>query len=413
MFINSARISPLGASLISIRRNLKVMKSNPMKRILSGPSVFFSAAHDAFRLQVSEFVSNLITPEIAQQIDKEDVFPVELMKKIGDAGLIGTTFPQQYGGLGLDTLSWVIVMEEVARHSGSMGINMNIQGCVATKPFMFGTKEQKSKFLVTTLKGNLTGAFALTEPNSGSDALNMDTTAQIAGDSFILNGTKTFISQGAVADFVIVFAKTIVEGKKKISAFIVEKDMPGFSAKQEPMMGNKGTITSQITFDNVKLPADHIIGEVGDGIKIILDVLFDGRITVSGISVGIIRACYEESLRYLGENYSSDIPLHENQQISPALINMAADYKSALFHTIEAALRKDMGLPIHDEASFAKLVSTESAVRAASTAINIQGLRGCSMESPAQRLLRDAKVLTIVEGTSELLIKNLAKNSLK
>ncbi len=341
----------------------------------------------------------------ADERDEKEIFPYEQIKKLGELGFMGMMVPEQYGGAGLDTLSYVIAMEEISKVDASAGVIMSVNNSlVCFGLYKHGSEEQKQKYLVPLASGKKLGAFALSEPEAGSDATNQHTTAVRNGDHYILNGIKNWITNGISADYVLVMAQTDTSrGSKGISAFIVEKGIPGFShGKKERKLGIRSSDTVSLTFENVKVPVANRIGEEGFGFKFAMMTLEGGRIGIASQALGIAQGSLDASLKYSKARKAFNKPIAELQAIQFKLADMATDIEAARLLVYQAAVLKDSGTPYGKEAAMAKLWASKIAVKSALEAIQIHGGYGYVREYNVERYLRDAKITEIYEGTSEI-----------
>ena len=342
---------------------------------------------------------------IAERVDAEGVFPRETVGKLGELGFMSIAVPEAYGGAGADIVCYVLALEEISRACASHGVIMSVNNSLYCSPLVkFGTEAQKREFLTPVACGKSMGCFCLSEPEAGSDAAGLRTTARREGDQYVLNGTKNFITNGAEAEYAIVFATVARELKHKgICAFVVERGAPGFSvAHVEEKLGIRGSSCAQLAFDNCRVPADHLLGQEGEGFKIALSTLDGGRIGIAAQAVGIARAALEASLAYSKERVQFGRPIAANQAIQFMLADMATEIDAARLLALNAALLRDQGLPHTKESSMAKLYASEVAMRAGVKGVQIFGGYGYMMDYPAQRFMRDAKVTEIYEGTSEI-----------
>lgn len=341
----------------------------------------------------------------AQHVDETGEFPAENFRQMAELGLMGLPYPEQYGGAGGDTVSYALAVEEISAACGSTGLTYAAHISLACAPlFMFGTEEQKQKYLVPLCKGEIFGAFGLTEPQAGSDAAGLKTTAVKDGNSWVINGQKMWITSGSIADVILVAAVTEPSrGAHGISNFIVEKGTPGFiPGKNEPKMGLKGSITSQLFFADCRIPAKNLLGELNDGFRQFMKTLDGGRIGIGAMALGLGRAAFEAALKYSKERVAFGRPIAEFQAIQHKLANMATELEAARLLIYQAAWMKDQGLKITKEAAIAKLFASEAAERACFEAIQIHGGMGYSRELPVERYYRDNRLTEIGEGTSEI-----------
>lgn len=358
----------------------------------------------AIRDLAREFAQKEIAP-IAAQIDETGEFPYETVKKMGELGLMGIEIPEEYGGAGLDCVSYVLAVEEISKVCASHGVIMSVNNSLVCYGLnKFGTEEQKRKFLVPLASGKKLGAFSLTEPQSGSDAGNMRVRAVRDGDEYVINGRKSWITNGPAADYMILFASTQPELKHRgTAAFIVDTKLPGFElGKKEPKLGIRASATCEATYDNYRIPVSHRLGNEGDGFKIAMSILDAGRIGIAAQALGIAEAAYEASVAYSKERSAFGQKICEFQAIQWMLADMSTRIEAARLLTYNAALKKDSGARFTREAAMAKLFASETAMWVTTKAIQIHGGVGYSKELPLERYFRDAKITEIYEGTSEI-----------
>lgn len=351
-----------------------------------------------------EFASKELEP-IASKLDELGKPPIEQFRKLGELGFLGLMVPEEYGGSKADTVSYVLVIEELSRVCASTGIMVAIQNSLVCQPIaLFGTEEQKRRYLPDLASGKAIGAFALTEPEAGSDAASIRTRAVRDGDYYVISGLKHFITNGSIADVVIVFATVDPSLRHKgITAFIVEKGTPGFRpGREENKMGIRATNTSELIFEECRVPVSNRLGQEGEGFKIALMMLDSGRIGVAAQAVGIARRAYEEALKYAKSRQQFGQPIAQFQAIQWMLVDMATRIEAARLLTIKAALKKDSGERYTKEAAMAKLFASEMAVWVTDRAIQIHGGYGYMKEYVVERLYRDAKITEIYEGTNEI-----------
>ncbi|HEY58525.1 MAG TPA: acyl-CoA dehydrogenase [Anaerolineae bacterium] len=355
-----------------------------------------------------EFAQNEIAP-IAAEFDESGEFPTETIRKMGEMGFMGIEVPEEYGGAGMDTLAYVLALEEIAKADAAHSTIMSVNNSLFCHGILqFGTEEQKQKYVVPVASGEAIGAYALTEPSSGSDAANMRTRAVREGDDYILNGRKNWITSGPVADYFVVFAMTDPEkGHKGITAFIVDGDSPGLvRGKKEPKLGIRASATSEISFDNVKVSVENRLGEEGQGFKIAMTVLDAGRIGIAAQALGIAEAAYEAARQYVQEREAFGRPIGEFQGTGFKIADMKTRIEAARALMYNAALAKERAKKTGErytlEASMAKLFASETAMFCAWAAVQIHGGMGYSKELPVERYFRDAKITEIYEGTSEI-----------
>lgn len=351
-----------------------------------------------------DFADREIIP-VARENDINERFPDDILQKMAPLGFLGALVPQEYGGADLDYISQAIILEEVGRGCSSLRTILSVQlSLVEYSLLKWGTDEQKDKYLPGLCSGRLLGAFALTEPGAGSDAASIRTIAARKKDGWLLNGSKTWITTGGRADVLIVFAHTSPEeGHRNIAAFIVEKGTPGFTAKEiKGKLGLKSANTAELFFENCALPPDALLGSEGEGFKIALSALDNGRFGVAAGCVGIIQACVEASVKYARQRVQFKKPIASFHSIQDLIARMAVDRDASRLLVYRAAEMKNKGLRNTTESSIAKYFASEAAVRAATDAIQVHGAYGYSNQYPVERYLRDAKVTTIYEGTSQI-----------
>ncbi|MBB5322996.1 hypothetical protein HNQ34_000073 [Anoxybacillus tepidamans] len=354
---------------------------------------------------VREFAEKEIAPNAAKW-DEEAYFPVEVFKKMGELGLLGIPFPEQYGGSGGDTISYAVAVEEIGRACGGTGLSYAAAVSLGASPiYYFGTEEQKQKWLVPMAKGETLGAFGLTEPNAGSDAGGTRTKAVLDGDEYVINGEKCWITNAGHARQVIVTAVTGKDekGKNIISALIVPTDAPGFTIRcHYDKMGVRASNTCELVFENVRVPKENVLGDPTKGFKQFLYTLDGGRISIAALAVGIAQAAFEKALQYAKERTQFGQSISKFQAIQFKLADMAMEIELARNMVYKAAWLKDQGKPFTKEAAFAKLFASEAGFRACNQAIQIHGGYGYMKEYGVERHLRDIKLMEIGEGTSEI-----------
>jgi alkylation response protein AidB-like acyl-CoA dehydrogenase len=363
-----------------------------------------SEEQQLLRKTVRDFASSEIGPH-SREWDEAQTFPREVFTRLGELGLTGVCWPEELGGAGLGTLEWILVMEELARVDAGVALSLAAHHSLASAHlFLAGTEGQKKRFLPPLARGEKVGCWGLTEPGSGSDAGGMRTTAVRDGDHWVLNGSKSFITNGGIADTAVVLAVTDRErGNKGISAFVLERDTPGFrSGKKEDKLGVRSSDTSELSFEDCRLPAAQLLGEEGMGFIDTLKILDKGRIGIAAFSVGIAQASLEASLKYARERQQFGHALADFQAIQFKIAEMATHVDAARLLTWRAAARADSGERCTTEASMAKLFAGEAAVEIALEAVQIHGGYGYLKDYPVERYLRDAKLGTIGEGTSEV-----------
>lgn len=350
-----------------------------------------------------EFAINEVAP-LAEEIDREGIFPAALIDRLAELELTGIPTPAEYGGGGADYLSYALVIEEIAKVCPSTAVILAVHTLAQGPILQFGTPEQKAKYLPMLAHYKKLGGFALTEAGAGSDAGALTTTAVLEGDHYVLNGTKTFITNGDGAGVMIVMAKTGPgEGTKGISAFIVEKsESPYAIGKHENKMGVRGSQTTELIFKDCKVPKENLLGKIGEGFKIAMATLDGGRIGIGAQAVGIAQACLDESVSYAKERKQFGRPIAANQAIQWMIANMAKDVLAARLMVHNAAAIKDSGKPVTLEAAAAKLFAAETAMNHSIKALQIHGGYGYIRGAKVERLMRDAKITEIYEGTSEV-----------
>lgn len=351
-----------------------------------------------------KFAAKEVEP-IAAEIDESCEFPAENVRKMAEAEMMGIPFPQEYGGAGADTLSYIIGVEELSYRCATHGVILSAHTSLGAHPiYKYGTEEQKKKYLVPLAKGEKLGAFGLTEPNAGTDAASQNTTAELDGDEYILNGNKIFITNAGVADTFIIMAMTDKsKGTRGISAFIVEKNTPGFTVgKKEDKMGINASDTRELIFQDCRIPKENLLGKEGMGFKIAMATLDGGRIGIAAQALGIAQRALDETVKYVKEREQFGRPIGKFQGLQWYIAEMATKVESARNLVYKAALTKDAGEPFSTEAAMAKLKASETAMDVTTKAVQIFGGYGYMKEYPMERLMRDAKITEIYEGTSEV-----------
>jgi len=364
---------------------------------------------------VSDIAKNEFA-ERAKEIDKSHRFPRENVEMMGEAGLLGVTIDEKYGGGGMDYICYSIVIEELSKICAATGTIASAHLSLCARPIQdWGSEELKQKYLPGLASGKLLGAFALSEPGNGSDAAAMRTDAKEDGDNYILNGSKAWITNGAEADVYLVLAQTDRAAKHKgVTAFIVEKGWEGFSfGKPEDKLGIRGSSTTQLHFDNCKVPKANILGKVGDGFKIAMTTLDGGRIGMASQALGILRACFEDSIKYADVREAFGQKINEFQAIQFKLADMGVDIDASRGLIYMAACAHDEGKPYSRLAAQAKLFASEAAMKHTVQAIQIHGGYGYTTEYNVERYMRDAKITEIYEGTSEIQRIVIAKSLMK
>ena len=361
-------------------------------------------AHEELRAKVRAFAEEEIKP-IAFMLDQQNEFPDEAIRKLGEMGLMGIPFPAEYGGAGLDALSYAIAVEELARVDGGAGVILSAHVSLGSWPiFAYGTEEQKRKYLVPLAKGEKIGAFGLTEPNAGSDAGGTETTAVLKGDHYVLNGGKIFITNAPKADTYVVFAVTTPDiGTRGISAFIVEKGWKGFYfGDHYDKMGIRSSSTAELIFDNVEVPRENLLGKEGDGFKIAMSTLDGGRIGIAAQALGIAQGAYDAAVAYSKERIQFGKPIGFQQAISFKIADMATKLRCARFLVYSAAELKEAHAPYGMESAMAKMYASDIALEVTNDALQIHGGAGFRKGMEVERAYRDAKITTIYEGTNEI-----------
>ena len=360
--------------------------------------------HEALRAKVREFAETEVKP-IAFMLDQQNEFPTEAIKKFGEMGMMGLPYPKEYGGAGLDTLSYAIAVEELSRVDGGTGVILSAHVSLGSYPiYAFGTEEQKQKYLVPLAKGEKLGAFGLTEPNAGSDAGGTETTAVLEGDHYILNGGKIFITNADKADTYVIFAVTTPDiGTRGISAFIVEKGWEGFTfGTHYDKMGIRSSSTAELVFNNVKVPKENLLGKEGQGFKIAMATLDGGRIGIAAQALGIAQGAFENALEYAKEREQFGMPIAHQQVISFKLADMATKLRCARFLVYSSAELKDQHEPFGMESAMAKQYTSDICLEVVNDALQIFGGNGYLKGMEVERAYRDAKICTIYEGTNEI-----------
>lgn len=363
-----------------------------------------SEDHIMMRKMVRDFAEKECTPGIEERDEREE-FPRDIWNKLAELGLAGVTFPEKYGGVEADYLSYAITVEELSRVDASVGVTVSAHASLCANPiYLFGTEEQKQKYLVPLAKGEKIGAFGLTEPMAGSDASGTRTTAVKDGDDYIINGSKIFITNAYEADTYVVTAQMDKsKGNKGIAAFILEKGMPGFTfGKKEKKMGIRASATYELVFDNVRVPAENLLGEEGQGFKIAMVTLDYGRIGIASQALGIAQGAYEQALKYSKERVQFGKPIAQFQANQFKLADMATQIEAARLLVYQAAYLATQHKPVSKASAMAKLHASETAMWVTTQAVQMHGGYGYTREYPVERMMRDAKITEIYEGTSEV-----------
>ena len=363
----------------------------------------FSEQQRMIRDMARDFAAREVAP-IAAEMDEKEQFPTDVVKKMGELGFMGMSVAEQYGGAALDTICYVLALEEVSKACASSGVIMSVNNSLVCWPLeTYGTEEQKQKFLTPLAKGEKLGAYCLSEPGAGTDAAAQSTTAKLDGDHWVINGMKNFITNGANADLLIVFAQTNSELRHKgIRAFIVDSTSEGFSViRKEDKMGIRASDTAQLAFDNVRVPVDQVLGGEGTGFKVAMSTLDGGRIGIAAQALGISAAAFEASVAYSKQREQFGQPICNFQAIQWKIADMATRLHAARLLTYRAAWAKDQGGRYSEESAMAKLFASEASHFITNEAVQIFGGNGYSKEYPVERHFRDAKITEIYEGTSE------------
>lgn len=366
------------------------------------------------RDSVREFALKEIAPRVKEMDEKKEI-PVDLLKKIAEMGYFGIIFPPEYGGAGLSYIDYCIILEEISKVDPSIGLTIAAHNSLCSNHiYLFGTEEQKKKYLTRVAKGETLGAWALTEPTAGSDAGSIKTTVRKEENKWILNGTKIFCTNGSISDIIVVMAVSDKsKGKKGISAFIVEKGTKGFYVgKREDKLGVRASDTSELIFEDAEIPEENLLGEEGKGYHDALTVLDGGRISIAAFSVGIAVGALEAAIKYSRERVQFGQPISNFQAIQWMLAEMATEVEAARLLTFRSAQLKDKKLNAIKESSMAKYYASEVAVKCANFAVQIFGGYGFTRDFPVEKLYRDAKIATIGEGTSEIQKLIIAKEVL-
>jgi butyryl-CoA dehydrogenase len=363
-----------------------------------------SEEHEMLRKTVRDFARKEVEPTAAER-DEQERFDQSIFKKMAELGLTGIPWAEEYGGIGSDYLSYVIAVEELSRVCASTGVTLSAHTSLAGWPLhKFGTEEQKKKYLMPMALGDKIGAYGLTEPGSGSDAGGMKTNARLEGDYYILNGTKIFITNGGVADIYIVFAVTDPSSKKQgTTAFIIEKDFEGFSVgKKENKLGIRSSPTTEIIFEECKVPKENVLGDIGDGFKIAMMTLDGGRNGIAAQAVGIAQGALDAAVSYAKQREQFGKPIFMQQGISFKLADMATNIEAARLLTYQAAWLESEGYPYGKESAMSKLFAGDTAMKVTTEAVQVFGGYGYTKDYPVERFMRDAKITQIYEGTQEI-----------
>ncbi len=363
-----------------------------------------SKEHVMLQQLYRDFAQKEVKP-LAEEVDEKEEFPVETVKKLARYGFLGIPFPKEYGGAGGDAIAYAMAVEELSKVCATTGVIVSAHTSLCAAPiYEFGTKEQKEKYLIPLAKGEKLGAFGLTEPNAGTDASAQQTTAELEGDHYILNGSKIFITNAGYADIYIIMAMTDKsQGTRGISAFIVEADTEGFSiGKKEAKLGIKGSSTCELIFENCKIPKENLLGKVGKGFGVAMKTLDGGRIGIAAQALGIAQGALDETISYVKERRQFGKPISYFQNTQFQLADMGTKIEASRLLVYKAAYRKHQGLAYSNEAAMAKLFAAETAMEVTTKAVQLHGGYGYTREYPVERMMRDAKITEIYEGTSEV-----------
>ncbi|MGQ9672540.1 MAG: acyl-CoA dehydrogenase family protein [Candidatus Aminicenantales bacterium] len=376
---------------------------------------YLSEEQILLRDMVRDFAAKEIAPVIGRY-EESHRYPAEIIRKMAELGLMGMTIPAEYGGIRTDSLSFILVLEELGRFSPTICLILSVHASLFCRAILeFGSAEQKAKYLPRAARGEIIGAFSLTEPGAGSDVTSLKTTARRDGRHFLLNGTKAWVTTGSEAEALILFARfDQAASSRKLSAFIVEKNFPGFRvARIEEKMGLHSSLTAEIVLEDCRVPAENLLGEEGRGASIALHLLDGSRIGIAAQAVGLSQQALELAVRYAKQREAFGHPIAEFQAIQFMIADIATLVEASRLLTYRAADAYDRGLPYAKEAAMAKLFASEAANKVASLSLQIHGGYGYSKEYLIERIYRDARVLSIYEGTSEIQRLVIARNLLK
>lgn len=364
----------------------------------------FNKTEELFRQMIKEFAVNEVKP-LAAEVDEEERFPMETVEKMGKLGLMGIPVPTEYGGAGGSHLMYIMAVEELSKVCATTGVVLSAHTSLCIDPIMhFGTEEQKKKYIPKLASGEWIGAFGLTEPNAGTDAAGQQTFAVDCGDAWVLNGTKIFITNANYAHVFVVMAMTDKSvGTKGISAFIVEAGTPGFSiGKKEKKMGIRGSATAELIFENCRIPKENLLGKLGGGFKIAMMTLDGGRIGIAAQALGIAQGAMDETVKYTQERKQFGKPISAFQNTQFQMADLETKVQASRMLVYRASVAKGNGLPYSKEAAMAKLFAAETAMEVTTKAVQFHGGYGYTREYPVERMMRDAKITEIYEGTSEV-----------
>ena len=365
----------------------------------------YSREQEMVKKMLKEFAENEIAP-ISAEIDEKAEYPYETIAKLGELGLMGMPFPQSYGGAGTDYLTYIMAIEEISKVDAAHGVIIQTHNALCCWPiFTYGTEEQKQQYLPDLLSGKKLGAFGLTEPNAGTDAAGTQTKAVLDGEEWILNGSKIFISGGGIADVYIIMAMTDQsKGTKGISAFIVEKGTPGFTApKHENKMGIRGSIAAELVFEDCRIPKENLLGQEGRGFKVAMSSLDVGRLGIAAQALGIAQGAFDQTVAYMKQRKQFGKTLDKFQALAFEMASMKTRIDGARYLLYDACNTRDRGLPATVAAAEAKLACSEAAMYVTTKAVQFHGGYGYIKDYPVERMMRDAKITEIYEGTSEVM----------
>ena len=363
-----------------------------------------SKTEELFLQMVREFAEKEVKP-LAAEVDEQERYPIETVKKMGEVGLMGIPIPKEYGGAGGSSVMYGMAVEEISRVCGTTGVILSSHTSLCEVPILeFGTEEQKRKYLPKLASGEWIGAFGLTEPNAGTDAAGQQTTAVLDGDEWVLNGNKIFITNGSTAQVYLIFAMTDKsQGTRGISAFIVERPTPGFSiGKKELKMGIRGSATTELVFEDCRIPKENLLGQLGKGFKIAMMTLDGGRVGIAAQALGIAQGALDETVRYTKERKQFGRAISQFQNTQFQMADLETRVQAARLLVRNAHSKKDQHLPYSVDAAMAKLFCAETAMEVTTKAVQFHGGYGYTREYPVERMMRDAKITEIYEGTSEV-----------
>jgi alkylation response protein AidB-like acyl-CoA dehydrogenase len=388
----------------AVRRPARVPSLDLQLDLSEGMRFELSATQEMIRQAAREFADEVVLPG-ARERDRAERFPAELIPRLAELGFLAPTLPEQYGGQGLDFISEAIIFEEIGRADSSIRTTLSVQISLTELPILrWGTAEQKARFLPKLASGEWLGCFGLTEPQAGSDAANQQTRAVRDGGDWVLSGRKIWISNGGIASLAIIFAQTDPAQKHKgLAAFLVETDTPGFATQDiHGKLGLRSSNTAELILEEVRVPGANLLGQIGDGFPIAMSALDDGRFGVASGCVGILQGCVDASVAYAQERMAFERPIARFQLVQELIADMVLDLEAARLLVYRAGYLKSKGVPNTRETCLAKWYASEAAVRAALNAIQVHGGYGYSDEYPVERYLRDAKVATLYEGTTQI-----------